>query len=84
VEARVRTVPRREAAVPRISGTTATPDASSLHRIWFNQQRDSVAEKILLMTLASTACIGIGYGFSSIVDLAHWGSFNSWVSQMVG
>ena len=41
-------------------------------------------ERVLMFCLATAAVVGIGYGFSSLIDLVqHWAVFNAGVGQLI-
>ncbi len=47
--------------------------------------RQSLAEKLLWVTLAAAAAAGIGYGFNCLLDLVqHWALFNTGIANLVG
>jgi hypothetical protein len=46
--------------------------------------RQSGAEKFWLLVLTVAALVGIGYGFSCLLDLVqHWAAFNAGVAHLL-
>src|SRR5690348_12498642 len=59
----------------------ATPAA---HSLWLRPEGESIAEKTLMGLLATAAAIGIGYGFSWMIDLVQgWAGFSAGIANLV-
>src|SRR5437762_11896577 len=66
-------------APSRLDVQTAPRKSVRLARsIWLRSERESKGEKLLFSLLAVAAVIGIGYGFSCLLDLVQgWAGFNA-------
>ena len=74
---------------PPVSRTRRTAKAQGKARkaersIWITTEQETLVEKIMLTGLVFAAIIGVGYGFTSLLDcVQNWGAFNNWVAQIV-
>jgi len=60
----------------------ATPAARS--SLWLRPEGESIAEKTLMGLLATAGVIGIGYGFSWMIDLVQgWVGFSAGIAHLV-
>ena len=72
------TTPRRPDAVRRKSAAIQTPGS------WISLPAEPAVEKGLCGLLVLASVIGIGYGFSCLVDLVqNWASVNASIGQMI-
>jgi hypothetical protein len=59
--------------------------ASRLSNLWVSSADDGFAEKLMMLLLVVAAIVGIGYGFSALVDLvSNWAGFNAGVAHLLG
>jgi hypothetical protein len=55
-----------------------------LHREWISASREGAGERYLMTVLAAVALLGIGYGFSCLIDLVqNWAWFNLGIQRLV-
>jgi len=67
---------------PIIAARKASPSKASRLSI---SADGAFAENLMMLFLVVAAIVGIGYGFSALVDLvSNWAGFNAGVSQLVG
>src|SRR5438445_13291941 len=74
-------------AVPRATPAIkpkADRSAQSKQNLWLPLETESLGERLTLGLLVLAAAVGVGCGFSCLVDLVqNWSVFNHWVAQMI-
>src|SRR5260370_9607546 len=69
---------------PALVETPGRKSAPVARSIWIQPEGDSKGEKLFLCLLTSAAVIGIGYGFSCLLDLVQdWAGFHAGIAQLV-
>ncbi len=78
-----RTAPPVRRVVP--APESRTPGRRRLVRsIWIRPEGESLGEKVWMGFLAVAGVVGIGYGFSCLLDLVqHWASVATGISGMI-
>jgi hypothetical protein len=72
--------PRSIPATARKAKKTTRSESS----IWIRTEGDSLSEKLMMLLLVVGALVGIGYGFSYMVDLVqNWAGFNAGIGQLL-
>ncbi len=69
----------------RVRGTgRGATGSASLYKTWMKARRIGIGEKLMLLALTGGAVAGLGFAFSSLLDLVqHWALFQTGIQTLV-